>query len=82
MEAWPEQVITALIQFSNLRFSISVTSSACYTALASAPEQGWQLATPLAINVSHAAAASLGDNLFVFGGQQACDDNNKVKYEI
>lgn len=57
-----------------------MTSSSCYSALASAPEQGWQVTRPLASNVSHAASASLGENMFVFGGQrtEVCDDNNQV----
>ena len=61
-----------------------MTSSTCYSALASNPEKGWQVTRPLAVNVSHAASASLGDNMFVFGGQrtEACDDIEQVSNEI
>ena len=82
-EAWPEQVCPPCqdrFQDILLSFIILVTSSTCHSALASNPEKGWQVARPLAVNVSHAASASLGDNMFVFGGQrtEACDDIEQV----
>ena len=81
--AWPEQVSPPCQDtFQDLFwFIILVTSSSCHSALASNPEKGWQVARPLAINVSHSASASLGDNMFVFGGQrtEACDDIEQVR---
>ena len=80
MEAWRTQVSCC---HSNLclKFMFTlVTSSGCHSTQASNPGKGWQLARPLPINVSHAASASLGDNMFVFGGQrsEACDDTRQV----
>ena len=61
-----------------------MTSTGCFSALARAPEQGWSVTSPLVTSVSHAASASLGDSLFVFGGQrtEACEDIEQVGKNI
>ena len=59
----------------------SPPSSLCYSRPATATSQGWAAAPPLLANTSHAAAASLGDTMYVFGGRRSapCDPRTQVQ---
>ena len=59
----------------------SAPSSLCYSRPAAASSQGWAAAPPLLANASHAAAASLGDTMYVFGGRRSapCDPRTQVQ---
>ena len=61
--------------------SASPPSSLCYSRPAAASSQGWAAAPPLLANTSHAAAASLGDTMYVFGGRRSapCDPRTQVQ---
>ena len=59
----------------------SPSSSLCYSRPATASSQGWAAAPPLLANTSHAAAASHGDTMYVFGGRRSapCDPRTQVQ---
>ena len=59
----------------------SPPSSLCYSRPATASSQGWAAAPPLLANTSHAAAASHGDTMYVFGGRRSapCDPRTQVQ---
>ena len=48
----------------------STTYRDCYTSQLARPELGWQGASPLPVNTSHAATAVQGEKMFVFGGER------------